>query len=130
MTIHRDMYDKNNNKQDVKMENENEEQPGEETEESLPSTEAEEGETVVEAEESEAPQEEPEGQGDALEPVDPHGVGPSPSPQKGSEEPSDDEEGGHAEEMNGVEGDAPNLTDHGLARLGPRTLRHVADDRV
>lgn len=62
MTIHRDMYDKNNNKQDVKMENENEEQPGEETEESLPSTEAEEGETVAESEEPEAPREEPEEQ--------------------------------------------------------------------
>tara|TARA_Y100000592_G_scaffold37929_1_gene60027 strand:+ start:2264 stop:3100 length:837 start_codon:yes stop_codon:yes gene_type:complete len=61
MTIHRDMYDKTNNKQDVKMENENEEQPGEETEESPTPVEVEEDaeQPSEEAVEETKPEEEP-----------------------------------------------------------------------
>lgn len=67
MTIHRDMYDKTNNKQDVKMENENEEQPGEEAEESPTPVEVEEDaeQPSEEAVEEAKPEEEPAEENDA-----------------------------------------------------------------
>ena len=58
MTIHRDMYDKTNNKQDVKMENENEEQPGEDATEAITSPEEVAEKVDVEAETAQMLQEE------------------------------------------------------------------------
>lgn len=58
MTIHRDMYDKTNNKQDVKMENENEEQPGEDATEVITSPEEVAEKVDVEAETAQMLQEE------------------------------------------------------------------------